>query len=310
MNLILGLNSKTKRILPSVCVFFILSNMGAAINIQGRRFGNLTVMYRNGSNTDKKAVWLCKCDCGTEVNKTWLYLKKGKELFCGITHPSKICTQCKLDKDKKTGYSKSANPIGVQSTCKKCQSENHARTSDKVKEKYYAQMKDPLQRARLRKNARKSWVKKKVKDAIYKKEYNKRPEVIERRRKRHHERKNNDLQYAITKRLRGRVRDCLKSLVGGHYKHKSSLVMLGCDLTFFKEYIESKFEYGMNWDRLAYIHLDHIVPCSHFDLTKPEEQLKCFHYTNMQPLWEVDNLVKSYMYNGKMYPKKDVQTQH
>jgi hypothetical protein len=40
------------------------------------------------------------------------------------------------------------------------------------------------------------------------------------------------------------------------------------------------------------IHIDHIRPCSSFDLTKPKEQVKCFHYTNTQPLWAKENLSK------------------
>lgn len=43
----------------------------------------------------------------------------------------------------------------------------------------------------------------------------------------------------------------------------------------------------------SYWHVDHIIPCSSFDLTNPEEQKKCFHFTNLQPLTAVDNMRKS-----------------
>jgi len=42
--------------------------------------------------------------------------------------------------------------------------------------------------------------------------------------------------------------------------------------------------------------IDHIKPCVSFDLSKPEEQKKCFHYTNLQPLWKEDNLKKGNKY--------------
>ncbi len=39
-------------------------------------------------------------------------------------------------------------------------------------------------------------------------------------------------------------------------------------------------------------HIDHIKPCCKFDLSKPEEQAKCFHYSNMQPLLISENMAK------------------
>jgi hypothetical protein len=77
---------------------------------------------------------------------------------------------------------------------------------------------------------------------------------------------------------------------------------LGCSFEFLKEYLESKFINGMSWDNYDYHewHIDHIIPCSYFDLTKEDEIKKCFHYTNMQPLYWMDNLKK-----GKKQPTKN-----
>jgi hypothetical protein len=38
--------------------------------------------------------------------------------------------------------------------------------------------------------------------------------------------------------------------------------------------------------------VDHIKACTEFDLTDPAQQAICFHYTNLQPLWSVDNIRK------------------
>lgn len=68
--------------------------------------------------------------------------------------------------------------------------------------------------------------------------------------------------------------------------------MLGCEITFFKEYIESLFEDGMSWDNHGEWELDHIIPCSSFNMNIKEDQKKCFHYTNIQPLWKTENRKK------------------
>jgi hypothetical protein len=69
---------------------------------------------------------------------------------------------------------------------------------------------------------------------------------------------------------------------------------LGCSISEAKQYLESLFLEGMSWNNhgLRGWHIDHIIPCHSFDLTNPEERKKCFHYTNLQPLWALDNMKK------------------
>lgn len=99
-----------------------------------------------------------------------------------------------------------------------------------------------------------------------------------------------NIEFRIKKNLRGRVYVALKRGV----KSASTMELLGCTIEEFKSYFESKFTDGMTWERYmaGEIHIDHIVPCIFFNLTEKEQQKKCFHYTNLQPLWAIDNLKK------------------
>jgi len=50
----------------------------------------------------------------------------------------------------------------------------------------------------------------------------------------------------------------------------------------------------MTWENHGFDgwHVDHIKPCTSFDLTDLEQQKQCFHYTNLQPLWKKENFEK------------------
>ena len=61
-------------------------------------------------------------------------------------------------------------------------------------------------------------------------------------------------------------------------------------------YLDAKFTDGMSWENHGEWHIDHILPCASFNLLIEDEQRKCFHYTNLQPLWAKDNLSKAANY--------------
>lgn len=94
--------------------------------------------------------------------------------------------------------------------------------------------------------------------------------------------------------LRNRINSTVRYKAGQKQRDSLSL-LLGCTIEELKAQFESQFTEGMTWEKFmsGEIHIDHIKPCASFDLTKVSEQKKCFHHTNLQPLWAEDNLRKS-----------------
>lgn len=83
----------------------------------------------------------------------------------------------------------------------------------------------------------------------------------------------------------------------GSFKHEAVSKLLGCPRVWLEVHLESLFVSGMTWDNYGSVwHVDHIKPCSLFDLSKREQQLACFHWTNLQPLFAADNRRKSNKY--------------
>ena len=126
----------------------------------------------------------------------------------------------------------------------------------------------------------------------YKKYYSKnRKHIIGRQIANEKIRYKNDINYKLSVRIRKRM----YGAIIGNQKAGSAVSDLGCSVEFLKQYLESKFQPGMSWENYGLYgwHIDHIIPLASFDLTDREQFLKACHYTNLQPLWAVDNLRKS-----------------
>ena len=100
-----------------------------------------------------------------------------------------------------------------------------------------------------------------------------------------------DPVFRLQSNLRRRVSRAITR--GG--KSDKTMSLLGCSMEKMMAHLESQFQQGMTWENYGINgwHVDHIIPCSSFDLTNCEQQRKCFHFTNLQPLWAEDNLKKS-----------------
>lgn len=114
----------------------------------------------------------------------------------------------------------------------------------------------------------------------------------DKRNSRTKERRKNDIEFKLKDCLRGKLTKALKS--SNVKKSITTLDLVGCSVFELKVYLESLFKKGMTWDNHGTHgwHIDHIKPCASFDLSDPEQQKLCFHYTNLQPLWWHENLSK------------------
>jgi hypothetical protein len=194
---------------------------------------------------------------------------------------NKVCGVCGIKKQIKD-FAKQKNQPSFR--CKQCLSEYNKRYYKKNQEKIKQQAKDfrdnnPEYMTIWRRNniekvkkQKLSWVQK---------------NRININKKERHKRKINPA-YKIKKNLRRRVNQVIKK----QNKSKSTMDLIGCSIYELLKHIENQFTTGMTWDNYGKWHIDHIKPCASFDLTKKKQQEICFHYTNLQPLWEVDNIRK------------------
>jgi hypothetical protein len=98
--------------------------------------------------------------------------------------------------------------------------------------------------------------------------------------------------------LRSRIYSVMK--LTNSKKSEKTLNLLGCTLDFFKAWMEHQFTPEMTFENHGTVwHIDHVTPCSSFDMTDEEQQKICFCWKNMQPLTGPDNLSK----NGKVIPE-------
>lgn len=89
------------------------------------------------------------------------------------------------------------------------------------------------------------------------------------------------------------LRNRLNRAVERGTKTGSAVQDLGCSISDFKIYLESKFQPGMTWENHGEWHIDHIIPLSKVDLKNVDEFKKAVHFTNLQPLWAKENIKKS-----------------
>ena len=105
---------------------------------------------------------------------------------------------------------------------------------------------------------------------------------------------NNRPEIKIAENIRHRIRKIITK-DNKHYTPET-MELLGCNKLEFKSHIENLFKIGMTWENYGNKEnqwsIDHITPLAAFNLFDYEQLLKANHYTNLQPLWHIDNMKK------------------
>lgn len=206
---------------------------------------------------------------------------------------TKKCTRCNSNKPLSDFYKSKQSKSGYLAACKDCikkdmrkrDKEYYKKNKSKIDKKHREWHKKNKDSVSLRKKRYKEENPEKHK-SITKKSREKNKEKIKEYRKKYNQRS----EVKLRATLRSRIREALKN---ESKKAHGTEDLLGCSVDFLKIYLSKMFKEGMSWENHGEWHIDHIKPCSSFDLTKESEQRKCFHYTNLQPLWAEENLKKN-----------------
>lgn len=177
----------------------------------------------------------------------------------------KKCSKCSIEKKIERFTKSTRNKDGLYNQCKDCVKENNIR--DKEKRKKYKE----------------NWL---INNETYSSEYNKKNRSKINKRKRN--RLKTDHLFKMKTNLRKRTSKAFKNWFWE--KDGSTEKLLGCDYKTAFNHLQKQFTKGMKWSNHGEWHIDHIMPLA--SATTKEELEKLCHYTNLQPLWAVDNMRK------------------
>ena len=167
----------------------------------------------------------------------------------------KVCTKCKVEKPLTEFNKDKKTKDNYRSDCSYCRKQYREANKERINE--------------------------------YEKQYREdnKERINEYRRKR----TKTDPLYKMKKILRDRTYQAFRRQ--GYSKNTKTKEMLGLEWNLVKEHIDRQFTKGMSWDNKSEWHIDHIIPLA--SAKTPERLKQLCHYTNLQPLWVKDNLIKS-----------------
>lgn len=217
-------------------------------------------------------------------------MKTKKCIKCGIEKPiddfrisRNSCKKCERE------YSRNYNESHKEKFKEYYQ--NHKEEKRKQHREYYKNNKDKL-KEHYKKNKTKL-------DEYHKKYYINNKEKINEYKKKYdyNKRKNNNI-YKLKTETRHLI--WMSFNKKGKLKSEKTENILGCTLDFFIKHLLKSYKkkYGVEWNGLEKVHIDHIIPLATANTEK--EVMKLCHYTNLQLLKAKDNLYKGCNINWEL----------
>lgn len=221
---------------------------------------------------------------------------------------TKMCTKCKIVKNcSEFTVTTKKYSDGFAYRCKSCISEYS---------KYYWKRKTAGRPPRAKQSAEERGLRRRMWQAGDRKRH---PEKYAERKRKYkdkaqagntkyaRERRARDPNFRMIINLRNRVKNALRGYLQGTQKAGSVTNDLGCSLNELKLHIESQFQPGMTWEnygnKIGLWSLDHIIPLSAVNLTDRAQFLQVSHFSNLQPMWHVENIKKgNKLPQGMIYP--------
>ena len=211
----------------------------------------------------------------------------------------KTCTKCKIEKEVTEFNKQRKTKDGLTYACKPCRKEYNETNKERIKEYRKEHYKNNKEKVKQYSKTNKEYFKEyRENNKEYFKEYREKNKERAKEYKKNNKKRRNELRrerrkvdplFKMTGNLRTRTSLAFKNK--GYSKNTKTQEMLGVDWEVCKAHIERQFTKGMKWSNQGEWHIDHIIPLAS---AKTEEGLKKLcHYSNLQPLWADDNLIKS-----------------
>jgi len=227
--------------------------------------------------------------------KTTIFAISKKCIQCYLNTEYKQCPTCEIIKKFSNFYIHKQRGT-LRRECKLCVKIRKSKWRDDNREWFNKQTAEYRSRPDV-----------KIRSSEYQKEYYRKPGVKEHKaalaKINDNIKYHNNPEFKIKKILRSRLNTALKGL----NKSFKTIELLDCSIDLFKQWLEYQFDVEMSWENQGtYWHIDHVKPCSSFDLTKESEQLICFNWKNLRPLNGIDNIQKRDIYNDIIRIKHEI----